>query len=41
MSASGERFEVDGHAVGADVFRLASIDPAASVVVGSGTIWKA
>ncbi len=40
MNASGEHFEVDGRAVGADVFRLASIDPAASVVVdacaGSG-----
>ena len=40
MNAAGERFEVDGRAVGADVFRLASIDPAASVVVdacaGSG-----
>lgn len=40
VSAPGERFEVDGRAVGADAFRLASIDPAASVVVdacaGSG-----
>lgn len=40
MSAGGERFEVDGRAVGADAFRLASIYPAASVIVdacaGSG-----
>ncbi|RPH45628.1 MAG: hypothetical protein EHM87_05695, partial [Burkholderiales bacterium] len=40
VTRSGERFEVDGRAVDAGAFRLASIDPIASVIVdacaGSG-----
>ena len=40
MTQASGRFVVDGRAVGADAFRLVSIDPSASVIVdacaGSG-----